>query len=373
MLPIQMVDLHGQYLKIQSAIDHAIQQVILHSAFIGGRYVAQFEESFKDYLGVHQVVTCGNGTDALQLALMALDLQPGDEVIVPGFTFVAPAEAVALLDLTPAFADIDAQTFNMTATTISAAITPKTKAIVVVHLFGQMADMEPIMQLAQQYNLRVIEDVAQSFGARALYKGKACFAGTIGDLGCTSFFPSKNLACFGDGGAVYGNNAALLDKVKMLANHGQLQKYTHHFIGINSRLDGLQAAVLDVKLKYLDEYLQSRNKAASYYLQKLAALNWLQLPAVAPNTTHTFNQFTVLLAAHINREHLISYLKDKGIPTMVYYGKSLPDQLAYQKFAKHRLDTAQAVCQRVLSLPMHTELGVQQLAYICNALINYHG
>lgn len=368
-----MVDLHAQYQQIKPEIDQAIQDVIANSAFIGGKFVGQFENELKAYLDLAHVVSCGNGTDALQLALMALELQSGDEVIVPGFTFVAPAEAVALLGLKPVFADVCADTFNITAGHIKPLIGPKTKAVIVVHLFGQMADMEPIMTLAEEYNLKVIEDVAQTFGAKVQFKGTEKMAGTIGDIGCTSFFPSKNLACFGDGGAVYTANEALAKRVKMIANHGQPQKYTHHLVGVNSRLDGLQAAILSVKLRQLDRYISSRRQAAKIYDENLKAISWLMPPIATANGGHTYNQYTIKLGQGIDREHLMAYLKEHGIPSMVYYHHTIDKQLAYQEFAKGRLNTVEVLCTQVLSLPMHTELSEEQQAYICSALKNYHG
>jgi UDP-2-acetamido-2-deoxy-ribo-hexuluronate aminotransferase len=353
---LQMVDLHSQYQQIKTEVDQAIQNVITDSAFIGGKYVTAFEQSVKSYLNAAHVVPCGNGTDALQLALMALDLQPGDEVILPAFTFVAPAEAVALLGLTPVFADVDLATFNITAETIERHITKKTKAIIVVHLFGQTADMLAIMELAKKFDLKVIEDVAQAFGAKILMDGKWEMAGTIGDIGCTSFFPSKNLACFGDGGAVYTNNEELAKRTRMFANHGQPKKYTHDLVGINSRLDGIQAAILNVKIKYLDQYIASRRKVAETYHQLLAAIEWIVLPTAAEHHHHTYNQYTIKLKPTINREDLIEYLKENGIPSMVYYGGALQHQTAYQKFKQGILPNSEVLSHQVLSLPMHTEL-----------------
>lgn len=370
MRSIQFVDLYAQYHKIKSEIDSAIQQVIANSAFIGGKPVASFESSLKSYLKVDHVIPCGNGTDALQLALMALDLNQGDEVIVPGFTFVAPAEAVALLKLVPVFADVDFNTFNITAETIAPLITAKTKAIIVVHLFGQCANMQPIIALAKSYNLKVIEDVAQSLGARTFVDGGK-YAGTIGHIGCTSFFPSKNLACFGDGGAVFSNNEDLAKRIKMIANHGQPKKYTHDLIGINSRLDGLQAAILEVKLKYLSVYLAHRKECAKVYDTLLKDISWLQVPRHKNANEHTYNQYTLILNPSINRENLICHLKDHGIPTMVYYPTTLPKQKAYHNFAKESLLISEDLANRVLSLPMHTELSAEQQQYIAVTIANY--
>ncbi len=370
MRSIQFVDLYSQYDKIKPEIDCAIQQVIDNSAFIGGQPVASFELALKTYLQVDHVIPCGNGTDALQLALMALDLNPGDEVIVPGFTFVAPAEAIALLKLVPVFADVDFNTFNLTAETIAPLITPKTRAIIVVHLFGQSANMQPILELARSYNLKVIEDVAQALGARTTINGGK-YAGTVGDIGCTSFFPSKNLACFGDGGAVFSNNEELAKRIKMIANHGQPKKYTHDLIGINSRLDGLQAAILEVKLKYLSSYLAARKECAKRYDALLKNISWLQIPHQENASEHTYNQYTLILNPSIDRERLIAYLKDQGIPTMVYYPTTLPKQNAYASFGKQVLSVSEELAKRVLSLPMHTELSIEQQQYICLSLKDY--
>ncbi len=370
MLPIQFVDLYAQYTRIKTEVDSAIQQVIDESAFIGGIHVAKFESSFKEYLNVGHVITCGNGTDALQLALMALDLSPGDEVIVPAFTFVAPAEAIALLKLVPVFADVDNETFNITAAHIAPLITAKTKAIIVVHLFGQAADMGPIMSLAKKHNLKVIEDVAQSLGAKTELNGNK-YVGTTGDIGCTSFFPSKNLACFGDGGAVFCDDDQLAKKLRMIANHGQPKKYTHEIIGINSRLDGLQAAILQVKLKYLTGYIDARRLRAKRYDEGLANIKWLQIPQCSTKVEHVYNQYTIIVNASIDREKLTLYLKSNGVPTMIYYPSTLPEQKAYKQFSNYKLTNSEGLSNRVLSLPMHTELSVEQQQHICSLLSNY--
>ena len=370
MRPIQMVDLNGQYLKIKPAIDQAIQNVIDESAFINGKHVKIFEESLQNFLEVENVIACANGTDALQLALMALELKAGDEVILPAFTFVSPAETVALLNFTPVFADVDDKTFNINAETIKSLITSKTKAIIVVHLFGQCADMLPIMQLAQQHNLFVIEDVAQSLGAK--YKIQtAQYAGTIGHIGCTSFFPTKNLACFGDGGAVMTNDPLLAKKIKKLASHGQPKKYEYEIVGINSRLDALQAAILSVKLGELEKYLLARKKAAAFYTKKIDHINWIRIPSYVSEEHHTFNQYTIVVDEKIDREALIAYLKEKDIPTMVYYQNLVQDQPAYQKYATQNLPISAKLAKCVLSLPMHTELDEEQQEYITKMLAAY--
>lgn len=370
MLPIKFVDLFSQYQKIKSEVDSAIQSVVNESAFIGGKHVADFTASLESYLNVNHVIPCGNGTDALQLGLMALDLEDGDEVIVPGFTFVAPAEAIALLKLVPVFADVDFDSFNITAETISAVITPKTKAIIVVHLFGQPAEMGPIMDLAKKHQLKVIEDVAQALGSQSSFD-RSKFTGTIGDIGCTSFFPSKNLACFGDGGAVFTNDGDLALKIKMIANHGQQKKYTHELVGINSRLDGLQAAILQVKLNYLDEYITARKKCAQQYDEYLKDIDWLQLPKETSRVDHSYNQYTVILHPSVNRQRLVAYLSDSGIPTMVYYPSTLADQKAYTTYNRKKLTNSEELTKRVLSLPIHTELAAEQQQYIATVLSNY--
>lgn len=366
-----MVDLHGQYLKIKSEIDQSIQNVINDSTFINGSYVKNFERSLANYLDVKEVITCGNGTDALQLALMGLDLQPGDEVIVPAFTFVAPAETVALLNLTPVFADVDELTFNITASTIESLITPKTKAIIVVHLFGQCADILPIMELAKKHSLFVIEDVAQSLGAKYQTGDSQKYAGTVGHIGCTSFFPTKNLACFGDGGALMLNDQQLAAKIRMLANHGQPKKYEYEFIGLNSRLDAMQASILLVKLKKLDHYIQARKRIAQSYTRGLKKINWIKVPDYLSEDGHTFNQYTILLDEKIERKLLVEYLKNKGIPTMIYYQSLIQDQPAYQKYKNSVLPVGEKLTKSILSLPMHTELDEEQLDYICSTLAAY--
>lgn len=371
MQTIQFVDLHTQYQKIKPEVDAAIEKVINDSAFIGGKYVNEFEIALKTYLEAGHVIPCGNGTDALQLALMALDLKHGDEVIVPGFCFVAPAEAVALLNLTPVFADVDFDTFNISAETIAPLITEKTKAIIVVHLFGQPANMKDIIGLAKKHDLKIIEDVAQALGAKVNVNEAYLYAGLAGDLGCTSFFPSKNLACFGDGGAVFSNDDELAKKVRMMANHGQQKKYTHELIGVNSRLDGIQAAILTVKLKQLGIYLLTRRRVAAFYNERLDKVHWLQIPLESGHEAHSYNQYTIILDPSIDRVHLVAYLQEKGIPTMVYYPGTLPEQQAYQIFSKESLQNSKELSKRVLSLPMHTELEPDQQQFICNALINY--
>lgn len=369
-----MVDLRQQYLRIKSGIDAAIQHCIDTTAFIKGPQVAAFEKNLAEYLGVAQVVSCGNGTDALQLAMMALDLQPGDEVIVPAFTYVATAEVIALLGLVPVMVDVDPQTFNMTAAHIAPAITDRTKAVVPVHLFGQCTDMEAILDLCREKGLYVIEDNAQAIGAHYTFAGtgEVKATGALGHLGTTSFFPSKNLGCYGDGGAVYTDHAELGVKVRMIANHGQAQKYKHEVVGINSRLDTLQAAILLEKLKSLDEYCAARQWAAAWYDEALADLPGVEIPQRAANSTHVFHQYTLKVPAE-DRDRLKAFLQEKGVPSMVYYPTPLPEQKAYQTLGRvvGSLAVTEDLCRRVLSLPMHTEMTEAELYYICDSVKSY--
>jgi len=363
---IQMVDLKGQYLKIKSEVDEAIAACINATSFINGPEVKRFSEALQRYLGVEKVIPCANGTDALQIAMMALDLKPGDEVIVPAFTYVATAEVIGLLGLIPVMVDVDPQTFNITADRIEQAITSRTKAIVPVHLFGQCADMEPIMKLAEKHGLYVIEDTAQAIGARYTKKdGSKVMAGAIGHIGCTSFFPSKNLGCYGDGGAVYTNNKELGERMQMIANHGQVKKYVHKYIGINSRLDSLQAAILNIKLAHLDEYAAAREWAADYYDKQLAGLPGITVPLRVTNSTHVFHQYTLRIGDG-KRDQLKAFLEEKGIPAMIYYPIPLNEQEAYKSIGKvsGNLGSTEALCREVLSLPIHTEMNEEQLNFI---------
>ena len=378
---IKMVDLVGQYLKIKDEVDVSMQAVINTSQFINGAKCKEFSANLANYTGAARAITCANGTDALQIALMGLGLQRGDEVIVPAFTYVATAEVIALLGLTPVLVDVQWDTFNIDPEKIEEAITPRTRAIVPVHLFGQCANMSRIMEIAAKYNLYVVEDNAQAIGAQ--WKGvingmENPQSGTIGDIGCTSFFPSKNLGCFGDGGAMFTNNGELADKLHCIANHGQKVKYHHSIIGCNSRLDTLQAAVLDVKLKYLNEYIASRQRAAAYYLQELSSVEGLELPVTADYTTHVYHQFTIKVADG-KRDALKEFLARKEIPSMIYYPLPLQRQEAFMPIAKvaggvaalegeEKLRVATELSGRVLSLPMHTELSEEQLHYICRGI-----
>lgn len=363
---IKMVDLQSLYQRLHVGIDEAIYQTLLKADFINGASVGQFQRELATYLNVCQVVTCANGTDALQIALMGLRLHPGDEVLIPAFTYVATAEVIALLGLTPVWVDVDPQTFNLTTENVEKAITPRTRAIVPVHLFGQCADMEPLMNVANTHNLFVIEDAAQAIGAAYTFSdGAIRSAGAIGHVGCTSFFPSKNLGCFGDGGAVYTNDEQLADRLRMIANHGQRKKYVHEIVGINSRLDTLQAAVLSVKLQHLTDLTHRRQLAADIYDLGLAEVPNIQIPFRTSYSTHVFHQYT-LLVNDGRRDGLQVFLSEHGIPSMIYYPVPMHEQPAYRndRFGPGSFPVAEHLSRSVLSLPMHTELTVQQQDFI---------
>ena len=368
---IQMVDLKGQYEKIKTEVDAGIQEVLNTTAFINGPAVKEFQADLEKYLNVKHVIPCANGTDALQIAMMALGLKPGDEVITASFTYVATAEVIGLLGLTPVLVDVYPDTFDINIEAIEKNITSKTKAIVPVHLFGQCADMERIMAVAKKHNLVVIEDVAQAIGADYTFSdGHKQKAGTIGDIGCTSFFPSKNLGCYGDGGAMYTNNDDLAKKMRMIAHHGQSVQYVHDVLGVNSRLDTIQAVVLKSKLKHLDEYAAARNKVADYYDKAFANNPKLKTPVRAKNSTHVFHQYTLQLNG-IDRTKLREQLSEKGIPAMIYYPIPLHMQNAYKsdRFKNGDFPVTEKLCACVLSLPMHTELDEETLFYITNTLL----
>lgn len=365
---IQMVDLKGQYAKLQDEIDAAVLEVIRSAAFINGPAVRSFQADLEAYLGAKHVVPCANGTDALQIALMALGLVPGDEVIVPAFTYVATAEVIALLQLRPVMVDVDPDTFNVTAELVEAAITPRTKAVVPVNLFGQSCDMAPIMEVADKHGLWVVEDNAQAIGADyTMPDGSRRKTGTIGHIGCTSFYPSKNLGAYGDGGAMYTNDDELARKLHMIANHGQSsRRYYHDSIGVNSRLDSIQAAILGIKLRHLDDYAAARRRAADHYDQALAGIAALQTPVRHPLSTHVFHQYT-LIVKDGRRDQLQARLNECGIPNMIYYPVPLYEQQAYQDSMTNgiaKLPATDYLCRSVISLPMHTELGEEQLEYI---------
>lgn len=373
MKKIQMVDLISQYENIKEEIDAAILNVVRSAAFINGPEVKAFQADLEKYLNVNHVIPCANGTDALQIAMMALGLKQGDEVITADFTYVATAEVIALLGLTPVLVDVDPDTFNITPEAIEKAITPNTKAIVPVHLFGQCPDMEAIMDIAKKHNLYVIEDTAQAIGAEYTFSdGTNKKAGTIGTVGCTSFFPSKNLGCYGDGGAIYTNDTELAKKIKMIANHGQSVQYYHDSIGVNSRLDSIQAAILKIKLKHLDNYAAARNKAAAYYDKAFANHPKLKTPARAKNSTHVFHQYTLQLKG-VDRTQLREYLASKEIPAMIYYPVPLHLQKAYldPRYKEGDFPVTEALCSSVISLPMHTELDAETLKYITDSVLEF--
>jgi dTDP-4-amino-4,6-dideoxygalactose transaminase len=368
-----MVDLKQQYLKIKDEVDIAIHEVIDTTSFINGKAVTDFAKNLSAYLDIKNVIPCANGTDALQIAMMALGLEPGDEVITPSFTYVATIEVVALLKLKPVFVEVDAKTFCIDPAAIEKAITPKTKAIVPVHLYGQSAPMEEIMAIARRYNLFVIEDNAQAIGSSYTFNdGSIKKTGTIGIIGTTSFFPSKNLGCYGDGGAIFTNDDALADLLKMIANHGQSKRYYHDLVGCNSRLDSLQAAVLNVKLKKLDEYVLARRNAAAYYDRAFAAHPKITTPYYAPYSHHVFHQYTLILH-DVDRDGLNAFLATKNIPSMIYYPVPAHRQKMFEAFGgtSYDLPATDWLTERVISLPMHTELDEEQLAYITSSVFEY--
>jgi dTDP-4-amino-4,6-dideoxygalactose transaminase len=374
MIKYPMVDLVGQYKKIKPEVDEAVLQVMETASFINGPAVRQFQENLQNYLGVKHVIPCANGTDALQVALMSLNLQPGDEVITTSFTFIATAEVIALLRLTPVLVDVDPDTYNITPEAIEKAITPKTKAIIPVHLFGQCADMHPILQLAKKHNLYVIEDAAQAIGTEysCAESSKTMKAGTIGDIGCISFFPSKNLGAYGDGGAIFTNNDELAEKMRVVVNHGMAVRYYHDYIGVNSRLDSIQAAVLDIKLKHLDEYTAARQRAAKYYNDAFTGHPKIKPPVTAPFTTHVFHQYTLVLNG-VDRKGLMKHLADKGIASAIYYPVPLHMQKAYldPRYKKGDFPVTEMLSKSVLSLPIHTELTEEIQKVITEAVLEY--
>lgn len=367
---IRMVDLYGQYLKIKTEIDDAIAGVIQRTSFVKGSEVHDFEEQLAQYLGVPYVISCANGTDALQIALMALDLQPGDEVITTTFTFIATAEVIALLKLKPVLIDVDPRTFLMDISQIEKHMSDKTRAIIPVHLFGQCCNMDEIMNIAQRHHLYVIEDTAQALGADYYMANKTLKAGTIGHIGCTSFFPSKNLGCFGDGGALYTQHPELALKIRSIANHGMTRRYYHDHIGVNSRLDSMQAAILSVKLKYLDQYHRARQQAADFYDRELSPLSWLKVPQRVSWSNHIFHQYSILLENKEIRDKLKQYLEGHHIPSMIYYPVPIHRQKAYEvyQFDDSAFPVSNKLSDTILSLPMHTELNDEQLTYICNTI-----
>lgn len=370
MKKIQMVDLQTQYQHIKEYIDRGIQAVIDSAAFVKGPAVTEFQSHLEAYTGAKHVITVGNGTDALQIALMGLGLKPGDEVITPTFTFIATAEVAALLGFTPVVVDVDWGTMNISVEAIRKAITPRTKAIVPVHLFGQCADMEPIMAIAREHHLYVVEDACQAIGAQYTFSdGTTRQAGTMGDIGCTSFFPSKNLGCYGDGGAIFTNNDELAAQMRAIANHGMVVRYHHDRVGVNSRLDAIQAAVLDAKLPHLDEYIAARKRAAAYYDKALAGNPHVLTPARQAHSTHVYHQYTLRLVG-VDRDKVREALAEREIPSMVYYPVPLHLQKAYQdpRYKAGDFPVAERLAGCVLSLPMHTELSDEQLSAIVSAV-----
>ena len=369
---IKMVDLQKQYLRIKEEIDKAIEDVLTSTAFIQGPQVKDFAAALARYAGANHVIPCANGTDALQIAMMALDLRRGDEVIVPVHTYVATAEVIALLGLIPVFVDVDENTFNIDTRQIEQVITTKTKAIVPVHLYGQCADMEVILNIASKHKLHVIEDAAQALGAEYTFSdGSKKTAGTMGTIGTTSFFPSKNLGCYGDGGAIFTQDPKLAEKITMIANHGQRIKYHHDIVGVNSRLDTLQAAILNVKLKHLSSYTERRNQVAEYYDKHLSAV-FVHRPVRSRNSTHVFHQYT-LKVKDKSRDAFQKYLSSTGIPTMIYYPVPLHLQQAYRRagFEEGSFPVTEMLSRSVISLPIHTEMEKEELEFICNTINNF--
>ncbi len=373
MQKIAMVDLKAQYARIKPEIDAAIHEVIQSTSFINGPAVKEFQTNLENYLKVKHVIPCANGTDALQIAMMALGLKEGDEVIAPSFTFIATAEVIALLGLTPVLVDVDKDTFNIDPAAIERAITPRTKAIVPVHLFGQCADMDAIMDIAQKHNLAIIEDVAQAIGCDFTSQhGWTAKAGTIGEIGCTSFFPSKNLGCYGDGGAIFTNNDDLAAKMRSIVNHGMTVRYYHDDIGVNSRLDSIQAAILNVKLSHLDAYAQARQKAAAFYDNAFNDCKSLTIPGRFNKSTHVFHQYT-LVTSGIDRNKLQEYLAGKEVPAMIYYPVPIHLQKAYldPRYKPGDFPITEALSHAVISLPMHTELTEEQLNHITKSVLEF--
>jgi len=378
MKKIQMVDLISQYKAIKPSVDKSILNILESAQFINGPIVKEFQESLKSYLGVRYVIPCANGTDALQIALMSLDLEPGDEVITPSFTYIATTEVIALLGLKPVFVDVDEKTFCIDPSKIEAVITSKTKAIVPVHLYGQASNMEEIMRISNKHGIYVIEDNAQAIGSDYHMPFGDVKTGSIGNIGCTSFFPSKNLGCYGDGGAIFTNDEILAEKMGMIANHGQSKRYYHDVVGCNSRLDSIQAAVLKIKLAKLDEYINARRKVASYYDDFLAQFDVMKedkriiTPVRSNDSRHVFHQYTIRLIG-IDRDALHKYLADKDIPSMIYYPVPAHKQKMFSKFGSQHTDlpVTDMLTNQVLSLPIHTEMEQEQLDYISSNIADF--
>lgn len=373
MRPIQMVDTKTQYHKIKTEVDKAVIDVMESSAFINGKIVQEFSANLSAYLGIKHTIPCANGTDALQIAMMALGLQPGDEVITPSFTYIATTEVIALLKLTPVFVEVNPQTFCIDPAAVENAITPKTKAIVPVHLYGHAAPMEEIMAIAKKYNLFVIEDNAQAIGCDYTFSdGTKKKTGTIGHIGTTSFYPSKNLGAFGDGGAIFTNDDELAVKLKMTANHGQSKQYYHDVVGCNSRLDSIQAAILDIKLRHLDEYCDARRKVADYYDKAFAGNPKIKTPFRAAYSRHVFHQYTLILEG-VDRNGLKQFLADNNIPAMIYYPVPGHKQKMFEQFntASQVMPVTDWLTERVISLPIHTEMDEEQLNFITTKVLEF--
>ncbi len=372
-MEVLMVDLVGQYERLRNEIDPAILDTVKEGWFIGGKRVESFAHSLSSYHSVNHAIPCGNGTDALQIALMALNIGRGDEVIVPSFTYIATAEVISLLGAKPVFVDVDPNTFNIESNGLIEAISDNTKAIIVVHLFGQCGPLEEIMTISERYSIPIIEDGAQSIGCDYLFKdGRKMKSGAIGTIGCTSFFPSKNLGAYGDGGAITTNNDHLAEKIKRIANHGQVKKYHHEILGVNSRLDTIQAAILEVKLNHLDDFIERRRKAAGIYDRLLNKVDLLEIPARVSYSQHVFHQYTLKLNKSLDRDKIRKQLLDMGIPTMVYYPLPQHLQKAFLNVSKNvgNLLVSTSLPNQVLSLPMHTELKEDQQHYVCESLIS---
>lgn len=375
MRTVQMVDLKSQYELIKNEVDQAIQQVINTTAFINGPEVKKFSNELAEYTGAKYVITCGNGTDALQIAMMGLGFMPGQEVIVPAFTYVATAEVIALLGLKPVFIDVKADTYELDITQLQAKLSKKTVGVVPVHLYGQCSNMEEILAFAEKHQLKVIEDTAQAIGAEyTLSDGRKMQAGTMGHVGTTSFFPSKNLGCYGDGGAMFTNDADLAEILRMIANHGQKRKYHHQIVGVNSRLDTLQASILSVKLQHLDRYSASRNEVAAKYDEAFQGHPNVKIPVRVSNSTHAFHQYTVQIEG-VSRDELKTYLSERGVPSMVYYPVPLHLQAAYSDlgFESGDFPVSESLCTKVLSLPIHTEMKAEDQDYIIKTIKSFFG
>ena len=372
---IHMVDLKGQYMAIKAEVDQRIEKVLLDTSYINGPEVKEFEQNLSSYLNVKHVIACANGTDALQIALMSLNLSLGDEIIVPAFTYAATAEVISLLGLTPVLVDVELSTFNTSIDLVRQAITPQTKVIMPVHLFGQATEMNEILKIAAERNIFIIEDNAQAIGANfTLTNGEKIKTGAIGNIGCTSFYPSKNLGCYGDGGAVFTNDDNLASSIRAIANHGQSKRYFHSVVGCNSRLDSIQAAVLNVKLKRLDHYIDKRRTVASLYDEAFQHIDEIITPSKTENSDHVYHQYT-LRVANGQRDQLKEYLTDKNIPSSIFYPLPLYKQEAYSKYVAQNfsLTNTEQLCREVLSLPIHTEMNLEIQNYIIDAIKEFFG